>query len=70
MTKYEVVGKFKMGNDTAVIISGDGFALKNNIPINDGRYKLLSIGMLNSKEMFKRTALLIKGHFNEKEVYV
>lgn len=67
--RYDVVKRFSIGDNTAVMDSDDGLGLKNEIPINDGRFILLSVGMLNSENPFKSTMLLIKGLFNEDVVY-
>lgn len=69
---YNVIDRFKLDDDTVVAIDGNGDGLKNNMLINDGRFTLLSTGMLNNvkNERISKRIMLIKGNFTENTVYI
>ena len=69
---YNVIDRFRLDDDTVVAIDGNGDGLKNNMLINDGRFTLLSTGMLNNvqNEKITKRIMLIKGDFTENTVYV
>lgn len=70
---YQVIDKYKLKDDTAIIISGSGEGLKIGCMINGGKYKVLSIGMMNVRnpeDLLKNTPLVIEGDFDDEEVYV
>lgn len=73
--KYDVLGVLPVGENTSVIISGDGRHLKNGISIQDENgkdYHLLSVGMDagETAKKGKTTALLIEGGFEAESINV
>ncbi|MCR5769379.1 MAG: hypothetical protein K6G45_13005 [Lachnospiraceae bacterium] len=68
--RYRVIDSFPLENNTAVAIEGDGEGLKNNIPINDGKYFLLSTGTVNTTQArITKRLMLVKGKFTDNEIY-
>ncbi len=68
--KYKVIQTMKIKDNTAVTIDGGGERLHNGIIINNGRHKVLSVGMSNSKDIGRRTTVLIEGIFSDREIEV
>lgn len=74
--KHKVLGVLPVGENTSVIISGDGQDLKNGIWVKDEngkRYHLLSVGMdagTDPEAIGKTTIFLIEGRFEAKSIIV
>lgn len=77
MIVYDVIDTLSIGENTAVLISGDRIPLKNGASIldeNGETYEVISVGMsggyANIEDLLSRTSLLIKGHFSSTKLYV
>ena len=72
MKKYKVLDTFIIGENTAVMIKANGEGFHNDMPINNGKYRLLSIGIANYKLGAPRDKLnlFIEGKFDDEFVYV
>jgi hypothetical protein len=76
MVIYNVIDTLPIGNDTSVLIDGDGKHFKNGVGVLDENgkpYEVLTVAMSSGKnvdDLLNKTSLLIKGKFSSKKLFV
>lgn len=68
--EFKVKNVFRVGNNTSVTIEGNGDGLKNGMRANNGKFRILSVAMVNTTDGLPETTLLVEGDFQEKTINV
>jgi hypothetical protein len=76
MVIYNVIDTLPIGNNTSVLIDGDGKYFKNGVGILDENgkpYEVLTVAMSSGRnidDLLNKTSLLVKGKFSSKKLFV